>query len=884
MKKKQVLAVSSALMIGTTTALTGLPTPVMAQESTEVVQEAVVEENKTELVPVEQETENAEVQENITDKEQEEITPDKEPAENAETSKEDLTEESTKQETSATPEKEVVTEDKTVEESKNTEVKAGSIPIDEAHFPDAEFRKYLKGAWWNIDGTDIISEEEVKKIGSISLSSYPNVESVKGIELFPNLQSLVASRTKLKNLDVSKNPNLEALWCDQTNLSNLDVTHNPKLETLVIDTTEIGSIDVRKCPELRALLCHGTNISELDLTQNLKLENLQCNKTNITGLDVSKNTKLKTLRINHKNEQLMWLNIGNNPNLTFIYPINTQKKKISISGNTFAFREQTEKNIDLSKVTVTSNGTLDRKTGIVTIENLNMPVVVYEYDCGTFENGEQKKITVRLEFDAPTNTAPIISANDVTLNIGDTFDPLANVTATDKEDGTIILTKDNIIANDVDTSKAGTYHVTYKVTDKNGASTEKTITVIVKQNTGDLNTAPTISANDVTLNVGDTFDPLANVTAMDKEDGTITLTKDNIIANDVDTSKAGTYHVTYKVTDKNGASTEKTITVIVKQNTGNLNSAPSISANDVTLNVGDTFDPLKDVTATDKEDGTITLTKDNIIANDVDTSKAGTYHVTYKVTDKNGASIEKTITVIVKQNTGDLNSAPSISANDITLNVGNTFDPLKDVTATDKEDGTIALTKDNIIANDVDTSKAGTYHVTYKVTDKNGASTEKTITVIVKQNTGDLNTAPTISANDVTLNVGDTFNPLANVTATDKEDGTIALTKDNIIANDVDTSKAGTYHVTYKITDKNGASTEKTITVTVKEKTTNKPVSPQQPQKPNKPTTSTKPSEQKNPVKTGDITNVGLFASMFAGSTGALAVLFGKKRKRNKND
>lgn len=51
MKKKQVLAVSSALMIGTTTALTGLPTPVMAQENTEVVQEAVVEENKTECYP-----------------------------------------------------------------------------------------------------------------------------------------------------------------------------------------------------------------------------------------------------------------------------------------------------------------------------------------------------------------------------------------------------------------------------------------------------------------------------------------------------------------------------------------------------------------------------------------------------------------------------------------------------------------------------------------------------------------------------------------------------------------------------------------------------------------------------------------------------------------
>ena len=313
-------------------------------------------------------------------------------------------------------------------------------------------------------------------------------------------------------------------------------------------------------------------------------------------------------------------------------------------------------------------------------------------------------------------------------------------------------------------------------------------------------------------------------------------------------------------------------------------SLPDIFAEDVTLKVGDTFDPLKNVTASDFEDGPITLTQENIIENDVDTSKAGVYHVTYKVTDSEGKSSRKVITVTVEGSTDIPNTAPTISANDVTLNVGDMFDPLANVTATDKEDGTITLTKENIIVNDVDTSKAGTYHVTYKVTDKNGASIEKTITVIVKQNTGDLNSVPTISANDITLNVGDTFDPLANVTATDKEDGTIILTKDNIIANDVDTSKAGTYHVTYKVTDKNGASTEKTITVTVKEKTTNKPVSPQQPQKPNKPTTPTKPSGQKNPVKTGDVTNVGLFASMFAGSTGVLAVLFGKKRKRNRND
>ena len=67
------------------------------------------------------------------------------------------------------------------------------------------------------------------------------------------------------------------------------------------------------------------------------------------------------------------------------------------------------------------------------------------------------------------------------------------------------------------------------------------------------------------MEIGERFDPLAGVTAQDAEDGEITLTEENIIDNDVDTSKAGTYHVTYRVTDQNGASTEKTITVTIKK-------------------------------------------------------------------------------------------------------------------------------------------------------------------------------------------------------------------------------------------------------------------------------------------------------------------------------
>ena len=600
MKKKQVLAVSSALMIGTTTALTGLPTPVMAQENTEVVQEAVVEENKTEQVPVEQKTENAEVQENITDKEQEET------AENAET----LKEESTKQETPATPEKEVVTEDKTVEASKNTEVKAGSIAIDEAHFPDKVFREQII-AEFDKDGDSVLSVDEISKAQFLNLHDMKTISSLEGIQYLTNLQSLDVSTTsvsdlspvknsslkrldcrssKVRSVDLTRYPNLEAFVCDNTSINSLDVSKNEKLNTLFADSTSISNLDVTNNPNLEQLSCSNTGLMELDVTHNPQLvtldigdtkvktldisknpnlKQLSCYMTNIAELDVTKNTKIKKLIC----DDLYWLNVGENKVLENNHAF-VGNGYIDIKGNKIDLKKDVEQGIDISKVKVTANGTLDKDTGIITVDDVKKPVT-YEYDCGTYKDGNVVlKVELSLNSQGEDNTAPTISANDVTLNVGDTFDPLANVTATDKEDGTITLTKDNIVANDVDTSKAGTYHVTYKVTDKNGASAKKTITVTVKQNTGDLNSAPIISANDVTLNVGDTFDPLANVTATDKEDGTIILTKDNIIANDVDTSKAGTYHVTFRVVDKNGAITEKTITVTVKEKVTNKPVSP----------------------------------------------------------------------------------------------------------------------------------------------------------------------------------------------------------------------------------------------------------------------------------------------------------------------
>ncbi len=478
----------------------------------------------------------------------------------------------------------------------------------------------------------------------------------------------------------------------------------------------------------------------------------------------------------------------------------------------------------------------------------------------------EEKVTNNITYNAtwvmnwvPMNAAPVIQATDKTIEVGDEFNPRADVTATDEEDGDI-TNNIEILKNDVNVNEPGIYDVTYKVTDAQGASYTTTIKVTVNPKAADLNACPVINATDKTLTVGDEFDPLADVTATDEEDGDLT-DKIKILNNEVDMTKPGKYEVTYKVTDNGGASYVKTIKVTVNPKMEPINAAPIIEAEDKTLTVGDAFDPMADVTATDAEDGNLT-NKIEILKNDVDTTKPGKYEVTYKVTDRKGASYTKSITVTVNPKMEVLNAIPTINAEDKTLTVGDTFDPKADVTAEDVEDGDLT-DKIEVLKNEVDTTKSGKYEVTYKVTDNQGASRTKTITVTVNPKIEPLNEAPTIDVTDKEITVGDKFDPKEGVTAKDKEDGNLT-DKIEILKNTVDPSKPGVYEVTYKVTDSKGASCTKTIKVIVKEKTP-------APSKDNNKTTTVAP-------KTGDSTNVSAVIALLAVSGIALLALLKKKK------
>ena len=220
-----------------------------------------------------------------------------------------------------------------------------------------------------------------------------------------------------------------------------------------------------------------------------------------------------------------------------------------------------------------------------------------------------------------------------------------------------------------------------------------------------------------------------------------------------------------------------------------------------------------------------------------------------------------------------MNAAPVIKAEDKTITVGDTFNPMDGVTATDAEEGNLTANIE-VKKNDVDTTTPGKYEVTYKVTDSQGASFTKSITVTVNPKMEVLNEVPTIDATDKTITVGDTFDPKAGVTAKDAEDGDLT-DKIEVVKNTVDTKKAGEYEVTYKVTDSDGATCTKTIKVTVKEKapapSTDKDKTPTTPNKDKDKTTTVAP-------KTGDTTSVNTIIALLTMSGIALLALLKRKK------
>ena len=297
--------------------------------------------------------------------------------------------------------------------------------------------------------------------------------------------------------------------------------------------------------------------------------------------------------------------------------------------------------------------------GYTVVPNVNSEGIAYNYIIdGTNKQVKGSDIVNSSKDKLTVNTAPVISLvespkiveGNIIIKTGDVFKPLEYVKATDDEDGEEV----NITANslNVNNKKPGSYKVTYTATDKEGESTNLDVNVIVEEAQQSVsNPVMNITNKNIQIRQGDKFDPLAGVTATDYQGRKLTVN----VTGSYDVEVVGSYVLTYTVTDTYGNTITDTATLeVVKQDAPVINGVKS----NIEIKVGEIFDPLDGVTATDFTGALIKVQ----VSEDYDISVPGEYTITYKAIDKYGneSEVKAILKVVEKPNN---NQKPDDSGN-----------------------------------------------------------------------------------------------------------------------------------------------------------------------------------------------------------------------------
>ena len=219
-----------------------------------------------------------------------------------------------------------------------TYAEGNGVKIDETNFPDSYFRDYVSN---NID-TDhnkVLSQEECDNVEKINISqsfdtedNSKKVKSLKGLDLFKNLNGLYCENNQLTNLDLSKNTKLEILRCYNNDIKELDLSKNTKLKELSCPHNQLTNLDLSKNTELQILECHDNSLTSLDASKNTTLTRLGCANNQLTSLDVSGDTALEDLKCN--DNQLTSLDVSGDTALTELECDNNQLTSLDLSGDT----------------------------------------------------------------------------------------------------------------------------------------------------------------------------------------------------------------------------------------------------------------------------------------------------------------------------------------------------------------------------------------------------------------------------------------------------------------------------------------------------------------------------------------------------------------------
>ena len=191
------------------------------------------------------------------------------------------------------------------------------VAIDEEHFPDFNFRRYIQ-EHFDADRDGILSTSESCCTSEVS----HRVDDDFGLVPYTEFDFASGSRFTGVGMDFS-----------DMGISDLTgIEYFKGLEALVCQDNVLESLDLTKCPDLRYIDCSGNaDLSRIELAEDSLLRALDCNRTaldlkqalphwkNLWGLDC-------------RAMQLTELDMRGNPRLSFVACSNNQIDTLSLAG------------------------------------------------------------------------------------------------------------------------------------------------------------------------------------------------------------------------------------------------------------------------------------------------------------------------------------------------------------------------------------------------------------------------------------------------------------------------------------------------------------------------------------------------------------------------
>lgn len=224
-------------------------------------------------------------------------------------------------------------------------------------FPDKALRKIITANFKE-------SRIETDDVKEIVIGSYTdgygefddevlNIESLKGLELFTNLEKLVIIPGDVEEFSYTHTAENEQILNSLTHLKQIEFADCtikgsdiklalPNLQTLMLGDEIAGaqdmhstyrSLDVSQCPNLKKLNCWGDRkLTKLVLPEGGKLEYLACGKTGLSTItNLDKHTKLKVLGCSYT--KISKLQLSKMTKLRELYCRNTKVKKLDVRKN-----------------------------------------------------------------------------------------------------------------------------------------------------------------------------------------------------------------------------------------------------------------------------------------------------------------------------------------------------------------------------------------------------------------------------------------------------------------------------------------------------------------------------------------------------------------------